>query len=99
MSWRSIRPGWKILAADGSEVGEVNLVTGDDQKDIFNGLAVATTALGKPRYVAAEQVAEITEGAVRLSLGGAAAETLPEYPEPRLSLWRRLEHLLRRRVG
>jgi hypothetical protein len=81
-SWLSIRPGWKVLAADGSEVGEVNLVTGDDQKDIFNGLAVATTALGRPRYVPAEQVAEITEGAVRLSLGGAAASALPEYREP-----------------
>lgn len=71
-----------MLAADGSEVGEVNHVTGDDQKDIFNGLAIATSALGKPRYVPAEEIAEIRDGAIHLSLSAAAAESLPEYVEP-----------------
>jgi hypothetical protein len=81
-SWLSIRPGWKVLADDGSEIGEVNHVTGDDGKDIFNGLAIATSALGKPRYVPAEQIAEIREGAIHLLLPAAAAESLPEYVEP-----------------
>jgi hypothetical protein len=81
-SWLSIRPGWKVLAADGSEIGEVNHVTGDDGKDIFNGLAIATSALGKPRYVPAEQIAEIREGEIRLSLPADAAESLSEYVEP-----------------
>src|SRR5438874_5615752 len=63
-----IRAGWKVVAADGGEVGEVDEVAGDDTEDIFDGLAIATTSFGKPRYVPAEQVAGITQGVVRLSL-------------------------------
>jgi hypothetical protein len=68
VSWLMIEPGWKVLAADGSEVGEVDEVAGDSSIDIFDGLAIATSAFGKPRYVPAEQVGEITEGTVRLKL-------------------------------
>jgi len=60
-------------------------VSGDDTRDIFDGLAVAMSALGRPRYVTAEQVAEITEGAVRLSLTHQQVETLGEYVEPATS--------------
>jgi hypothetical protein len=84
-SWLSIKPGWQVVAADGDEVGEVSLVTGDENQDIFDGLAVSPSALGKPRYVAAEQVAEITDGVVHLSLDRAEAESLPEYLEPATS--------------
>jgi hypothetical protein len=84
-SWLLIRPGWKVYAGDGSEVGEVDEVTGDDTKDIFNGLAVATSALGKPRYVTADQVSRITQGAVQLSLSRDEVEALDEYLEPATS--------------
>jgi len=80
-----IRPGWKVLAIDGGEVGEVDEVAGDDTEDIFDGLAIATSALGKPRYVPAEQVAEITQGAVRLSLTEEQVRQLGEYLEPATS--------------
>jgi hypothetical protein len=85
VSWLMIRPGWKVIAADGAEVGEVDEVAGDDAQDIFNGLAFARRALGHPRYVPAEQVAEITEGTVRLSLTRAQVEQLGEYLEPATS--------------
>jgi hypothetical protein len=80
-----IRAGWKVLAADGSEVGEVDEVAGDDTEDIFDGLAVATSSFGKPRYVPAEQVAAISEGAVRLSLTRDQVVQLGEYLEPATS--------------
>jgi len=86
VSWLLIRPGWKVLASDGSEVGEVDEIAGDDTEDIFDGLAIATSALGKPRYVPAEQVAEITDGTVRLSLTRQQVEALPEYLEPATTL-------------
>ena len=86
VSWLLIRPGWKVLAAEGAEVGEVDEVAGDDSADIFDGLAIATSALGKPRYVPAEQVSEITEGAVRLSLTEEQVGALDEYLEPATSL-------------
>src|SRR5437870_9525228 len=80
-----IRAGWKVLAADGSEVGEVDEVAGDDTEDIFDGLAIATSAFGKPRYVPAEQVGQITDGVVHLSLTHAQVEQLGEYLEPATS--------------
>jgi len=86
VSWLLIRPGWKVLAAEGAEVGEVDEVAGDDSADIFDGLAIATSPLGKPRYVPAEQVSEITEGAVRLSLTEEQVGALGEYLEPATSL-------------
>jgi hypothetical protein len=66
-------------------VGGVDEVVGDENEDIFNGLAIATSALGKPRYVPAEEVAEITQGAVLLSLTREQVEQLREYLEPATS--------------
>jgi hypothetical protein len=85
VSWFLIRPGWTVVAADGEEVGAVDEVAGDDSHDIFDGLAIATSAFGKPRYVPAEQVAEITDGTVRLSLTREQVERLGEYLEPATS--------------
>jgi len=85
VSWLLIRPGWKVLASDGSEVGEVDEVVGDENQDIFDGLAVARSAFGSPRYVPAEQVASIVEGTVSLSLAPAEVEQLGEYAEPATS--------------
>jgi len=85
VSWLLIRPGWKVVSSDGVEVGEVDEVAGDDEDDVFDGLALATSSFGKPRYVLAEQVGEITEGVVRLKLTRAQVEQLGEYLEPATS--------------
>ena len=79
VSWFLIRPGWKVVASDGTELGRVDEVAGDEDSDIFDGLAVATSVLGKPRYVAAEQIASIEEGTIRLSLTREQADQLGEY--------------------
>jgi hypothetical protein len=85
VSWLMIETGWTVLASDDSEVGQVDEVVGDSSVDIFDGLAIATSALGKPRYVPAEQVGEITEGRVRLKLTSEQVERLEEYLEPATS--------------
>ena len=85
VSWLMIETGWKVLAVDGTRVGGVDEVVGDDTEDIFDGLAIATSALGKPLYVPAEQVAEITDGSVRLSLTTREVAELGEYVEPATS--------------
>jgi hypothetical protein len=85
VSWLLIRPGWKVVAVDGSEVGQVDEVAGDESMDIFDGLAVATSAFGKPRYVLSEQVGQITDGVVHLTISPAQVEQLGEYLEPATS--------------
>ena len=84
-SWLMIRPGWKVYASDGTEVGAVDEVAGDGNADIFNGLAVAATALGKPKYVPAENVTTITEGRVDISFTRADFEGASEFLEPATS--------------
>jgi len=82
VSWFLIEPGWKVEDSTGANVGRVLEVVGDSNADIFDGLAIASSAFAKPRYVPAEQVGEIVEGRVRVKLAERAIEALPEYEEP-----------------
>jgi uncharacterized protein YrrD len=78
-----IEHGWRVVAADGSEIGRVEEVVGDTGSDIFNGLAVSSGLLAKAKYVPAERVAEIHDGEVRLDLPPDAVNGLDEHePEP-----------------
>jgi hypothetical protein len=77
-----IEPGWQVVDASGAEIGKVEAVTGDSGADIFDGLAVATGMLARPRYVPAEQVGAITNGTVQLELERSAFDALGEYEEP-----------------
>jgi hypothetical protein len=79
VSWLLIEPGWKVVAADGAEIGKVEETVGDTGKDIFNGLSVSTGLLGKPKYVPAERVRLITEGCVELDLPADAVERLDDH--------------------
>lgn len=79
VSWLMIEPGWRVVDAAGEEVGRVEAVTGDSDADIFDGLAVSSSILARPRYVPSEQVGAITEGQVVLNVALAG---LGEYEEP-----------------
>ncbi len=79
VSWFMIEPGWKVVASDGATVGSVAEVVGDEENDIFNGLAVATGLLGRARYVEAERVARITDGCLELTLAKSDVSQLPEF--------------------
>jgi hypothetical protein len=79
VSWLLIRPGWGVRSSDGEDVGTVDAVTGDSEKDIFDGLAVGGGLFSPPRYVTAAQVAAIAEGTVTLSIPAADVERLPHY--------------------
>ena len=83
VSWFVIERGWEVAGGDGSKLGTVEEALGDPERDIFDGLSIATGLLGKPRYVPAELVREIVEGTVRLSIGQDELERLEEYDEPR----------------
>ncbi|MFN2471989.1 MAG: DUF2171 domain-containing protein [Gaiellaceae bacterium] len=86
VSWLVVEPGWTVTGSDGNEVGRVHEVVGDSGKDIFNGLVVSPGMLRGNRYVPAEQVAEIVDGAVRLSLDGDGFGRLEDYDPPGPSL-------------
>ncbi|HST15422.1 MAG TPA: hypothetical protein VLJ44_11295 [Gaiellaceae bacterium] len=82
VSWLLIEPGWQVVDSGGGEIGKVEEVTGDSNADIFDGLAVATGMLARPKYVPAEQVGAITDGTVQLTLDRSAFDSLGDYEEP-----------------
>jgi len=62
VSWLIIEPGWKVVDANGDDVGRVRSVRGDENADIFDGLDLTSGEV-----VAAERVGEIVEGCIRLT--------------------------------
>ena len=82
VSWLLIEPGWTAVGADGEEIGRVEEVIGDSSQDIWDGLAVASGPVARPKYVAAEQVARIEQGRVELALTKEQFEALGEWEEP-----------------
>jgi len=82
VSWLMIEPGWKVVDAQGQEVGSVDEVVGDSSDDIFNGLSISTSLLGRPHYVPSEQVGAITQGRVQLTLTKDQIGRLGEFEEP-----------------
>lgn len=82
VSWLLIEKGWKVVASDGQEIGTVKEVTGDSDKDIFDGLAVSPGMLQTSVYVPAEHVGVIVEGQVALTIGTDEVERLGAFEEP-----------------
>jgi len=86
VAWVMIERGWKVFASDGSEVGRVEEVAGDENVDIFDGLAISSDLLGRAKkYVPSEQVGEIYAGEVHLKLAPAAVDRLDDYAEAKPS--------------
>jgi len=80
VSWFLIERGWKVAGANGDELGTVDETVGDSREDIFDGLAVSSGLFATPRYVPAERVTRIEEGAVYVDLTDLSG--LGEHTEP-----------------
>src|SRR3954469_15697427 len=90
ISWKSIEHGWDVVCSDGETIGKVFLVVGDENTDIFDGVAVTQHGgafvfhnyVDRPHYVAAEQVASIDPGIVKLAITSDQAGDLPVHDPP-----------------
>lgn len=79
VAWTLIEHGWAVIDPDGTEIAKVVEITGDHNADIFDGLAVGGGVLSEERYVPSEQVGEIVDGAVHITV---RADDLEKYTEP-----------------
>ena len=85
VAWQNIEHNWPVHAAGGEQVGKVFLVVGDENEDIFDGLAITHHGgpfvfhnyEDRPHYVTADQVASIDPGRVTLSISAEEAAHLP----------------------
>jgi hypothetical protein len=91
VSWKVIQHGWTVLSSEGERVGVVFLVVGDQNEDIFNGLAITNHGGGfafhnyvdRPHYVEASQVGEIDDSErVSLTITADEASDLPLHDVP-----------------
>lgn len=87
VSWLVIEPGWEVVGPDGSEIGRVEQVVGDESNDIFSGLAISSGRwaglVAKPKFVPAERVRSIREGLIEVDFGADAVDRLEEHePAP-----------------
>src|SRR5262249_16609698 len=84
VAWQVIGRGWRVLDADGTEIGKVGQVTGDLNDDIFNGITVGDggTVLTTARYVPSEHVTAIRQGEVVLDLHADDLAGLERYVAP-----------------
>jgi len=80
VSYLGLEEGTAVFAADGDEVGEVAHVLADEDSDIFDGIVISH-GLGRHTFADSEQVGEIHERGVLLTLTAAEAEALPEPSE------------------
>jgi hypothetical protein len=80
VSFLTLEQGTAVLSADGEELGDIAHVLADEENDIFDGIVISH-GLGRHTFADAEQVAEIYERGVVLTLTAAEAEALPEPSE------------------
>jgi hypothetical protein len=85
-----IQHGWSVCSSDGEHLGVVFLVVGDENADIFDGLAVTHHGgfafhnyADRPHYVEASQVGEIDDSErVSLTITADEARHLPLHDVP-----------------
>jgi hypothetical protein len=90
VSWKLLEPHWKVWSADDIEIGEVFQPVGDENADIFDGIAITHHGgpsvmhnwLDRPRYVSQDKVAAIQDGHVRLTIKADEVGALPEHNVP-----------------
>ncbi len=90
VSWKMIQHGWAVHASDGERVGVVFLVVGDENEDIFDGLAITQHTgfafhnyADRPHYIEAAKVGEIDDsGRVNLTISADECCHLPVHDPP-----------------
>ena len=90
VSWKVIQHGWSVRSSDGEDIGVVFLVVGDENEDIFDGLAITHHTgfafhnyADRPHYVEAAKVGEIDDaGRVTLTITCEECRHLPVHDPP-----------------
>jgi hypothetical protein len=90
ISWKSIEHDWAVECSDGETIGKVFLVVGDENADIFDGLAITQHGgfafhnyVDRPHYIEAAKVGEIDDsGRVSLTITADEARSLPLHDPP-----------------
>ena len=80
IAWKAMPYRTTVFAGDGTDIGTAESLLGDEEEDIFHGIAVKTKA-GKLVEIAAADVKKITEKGVATDLDHDRVGALPAYKE------------------
>ncbi len=67
-----------MYSADGQRIGTVGHVLAAEDEDVFDGIVISHPDSGGHRFADADEIAEIGDRGVLLTLGREACEALPE---------------------
>ena len=80
IAWKAMPYRTTVVAADGTRIGTAESLLGDEEEDIFHGLAVKTTS-GRLVEIPAAHVKKVTELGVATDLDASGVAALQDYRE------------------
>jgi hypothetical protein len=81
VAWSAAEPETAVVAADGAEIGRLEKVLGDEEEDIFHGIAMRRAGDGETVEVPAVRVKKMTGQHVVTDLSTDEVESLGAYEE------------------
>lgn len=79
IAWPALEAGTPIYSAENEEIGRVEEVIADRQKDIFSGVTFRTGVTASTRFIPADRIESLSNEAVRTTLAAADAGSLEPY--------------------
>lgn len=83
IAWTAMPHRAPVLDSDGNRIGTAESLLGDEEEDVFHGIAVRLSHSGRMVEVPAAQVGLITREHVRLTVQPGDVDSLPDYQEER----------------
>ena len=81
IAWLALEAGTAIHSSDGEQIGKVDQVIADRQKDIFSGITFKSGVMGGARFIPADRIESLTATSVGLSLTKDETEALEPYED------------------
>jgi len=81
VAWRARPYRAKVYAMDGTEIGTAESLLGDEEEDIFHGIAVKRHSGGPTAEIPATRIKKITEKGVATDLDSTDVAALQAYRE------------------
>lgn len=79
IAWLALERGTPIYSSENEEIGEVDEVIADRQKDIFSGITFRTGVTSSTRFIPADRIERLNDGAVHTTLAAHEAGSLEPY--------------------
>jgi hypothetical protein len=81
VAWKAAQADVAVVAVDGTEIGRTRKILGDEQEDIFHGIAMRRAEDGETVEVPALRVKKMTEQHVVTDLSTDEVDSLRVYEE------------------